>query len=230
MEAARMSNIPDSRFSPSLAPNSSRVGEHLHLEMNESKRRLEGLSPIVTIYGGARMAPTDCYYLAATQLAQTLSSHGIGVMSGGGPGIMEAVNKGAQAGANGQSIGLNIALPNEQKPNPYQDIELIFEHFSSRKATFCKYSSAFVAMPGGFGTLDELFEVLTLIQTGKSRPAPVILYGREFWEGLVVWLHASMSTRGWVSERDLKLFEVVDTVEEAVRLCESAIGTVPALH
>ncbi|HDR9103430.1 TPA: TIGR00730 family Rossman fold protein [Burkholderia vietnamiensis] len=224
-----MSNT-ESWPSPGIDASPSRVGQHLHLELDASKRRLEGLSPIVTIYGGARVSPTDRYYLAANQLAQSLSSLGIGVMSGGGPGIMEAVNKGAQAGTGGQSIGLNITLPNEQKPNPYQDIELIFEHFSSRKVTFCKYSSAFVAMPGGFGTLDELFEILTLIQTGKSKPAPVILYGREFWDGLVAWLQASMGSRGWVSERDLKLFDVVDTVDEALRLCESAVALVPSLH
>ncbi|WP_080421718.1 TIGR00730 family Rossman fold protein [Burkholderia ubonensis] len=201
----------------------SRIGQRLHLELDAAKCRLEDISPIVTIYGGARVAPSDSYYDATTQLAHQLSTRGISVMSGGGPGIMEAANKGAKAGQQGLSIGLNIALAHEQKPNAYQDIELSFEHFSSRKATFCKYAAAFVVMPGGFGTLDELFEVLTLIQTSKSRAAPVILYGREFWQGLVTWMDQVMVTRGLVSASEMRLFSVVDTVDEALSLCEAAL-------
>lgn len=201
----------------------SRIGQRLHLELDAAKRQLEDISPIVTIYGGARVTSADPYYDATTQLAHNLSARGIAVMSGGGPGIMEAANKGAKAGEQGLSIGLIITLAHEQRPNAYQHIELTFEHFSSRKATFCKYSDAFIVMPGGFGTLDELFEVLTLVQTGKSRAVPVILYGREFWKGLVTWMQDVMVSRGLVSRSDMQLFTVVDTVEEALQRCESAL-------
>ncbi|KVP96484.1 hypothetical protein WJ97_11380 [Burkholderia ubonensis] len=205
----------------------SRIGHRLHVELDAAKRRLEDISPIVTLYGGARVAATDPYYAATTQLAHQLSARGIAVMSGGGPGIMEAANKGAKSGEQGLSIGLNITLAHEQRPNAYQDIELSFEHFSSRKATFCKYAAAFVVMPGGFGTLDELFEVLTLIQTAKSRSAPVILYGREFWQGLVTWMQDVMVTRGLVSSSEMQLFDVVETVDEALLLCEQALRGEP---
>ena len=213
-----MTHIQDSSHA-----GQSRIGQRLHLELDAAKRQLENISPIVTIYGGARVTPADSYYDATTRLAHNLSARGIAVMSGGGPGIMEAANKGAKAGEQGLSIGLNITLAHEQRPNAYQDIELSFEHFSSRKATFCKYSEAFVVMPGGFGTLDELFEVLTLVQTGKSRAAPVILYGREFWQGLVTWMREVMVARGLVSSNEMQLFEIVDTVDDALMLCEQAL-------
>lgn len=205
----------------------SRIGQRLHLELDAAKRQLEDISPIVTIYGGARVTSADPYYDATTQLAHNLSARGIAVMSGGGPGIMEAANKGAKAGEQGLSIGLNITLAHEQRPNAYQHIELSFEHFSSRKATFCKYSDAFIVMPGGFGTLDELFEVLTLVQTGKSRTAPIILFGREFWQGLVTWMQDVMVSRGLVSRIEMQLFEIVDTVDDALRLCEQALQAQP---
>jgi uncharacterized protein (TIGR00730 family) len=202
----------------------SRVGQHLHAELDNAKCYLDSVSPVVTIFGGARVTALDCYYQATEQLAQRLSARGIAVMSGGGPGIMEAANKGAKAGKLGLSIGLNITLKHQQQPNPFQDIELTFEHFSSRKAVFCKYASAFVAMPGGFGTLDELFEILTLIQTKKSRAVPVILYGREFWQDLISWMQELMVTRGMLSSREMGLFTIVDSVDEAFRICEGSVG------
>jgi uncharacterized protein (TIGR00730 family) len=197
----------------------SRVGRSLQLELDRAKCYLDDVAPIVTIFGGARVSVMDRYYGATSQLAHLLSDRGIAVMSGGGPGIMEAANQGAKEGEHGLSVGLNITLKHEQQPNPYQDLELSFEHFSSRKAVFCKYSAAFVAMPGGFGTLDELFEVLTLIQTEKSRKVPVILYGREFWHDLVAWMQEVMVTRGLLSTREMGLFTIVDSVDEAYQLC-----------
>jgi len=209
----------------------SNLGNRLRAELDVAKCLLEKVAPVVTIYGGARVKPGDPYYQATEALAKRLSEHGISVMSGGGPGIMEAANKGAQAGQNGASIGLNITLEFEQAPNPYQDVSLQFEHFASRKAVFCKYAQAFVAMPGGFGTLDELFEVLTLIQTGKSARIPVILYGLDFWGGMVVWLRQAMLERGYVSERELDLFTVVDDLDSAFAICANAVSLVsPAQH
>lgn len=209
----------------------SNLGNRLRAELDVAKCLLEKVAPVVTIYGGARVKPCDPYYQATEALAKRLSEHGISVMSGGGPGIMEAANKGAQAGKNGVSIGLNITLEFEQAPNPYQDVSLQFEHFASRKAVFCKYAQAFVAMPGGFGTLDELFEVLTLIQTGKSARIPVILYGLDFWGGMVVWLRQTMLERGYVSERELDLFTVVDDLDSAFAICANAVSRVsPARH
>lgn len=201
----------------------SQLGHKLRIELSTAKCHLDEITNIVTIYGGARVPPASPYYEATVQLAQELSARGFAVMSGGGPGIMEAANKGAQAGEQGLSIGLNITLQHEQQPNPYQDLGLSFDHFASRKATFCKYATAFVVMPGGFGTLDELFEVLTLIQTNKSRPVPVILYGREFWQGLVFWMQDVMLGRGLLSRDDMQLFEIIDDLDEVVQRCESAI-------
>jgi len=204
---------------PDLGPaGQSQLGEQLHLELNNAKLHLEGIAPAVTIFGGARVKATDPYYAATVELAQALSRQGIAVLSGGGPGIMEAANKGAKAGQHGLSIGLNITLEHEQKPNPFQDIGLTFEHFSSRKAAFCKYSRAFVVMPGGVGTMDELFEIVTLIQTKKSAAAPVLLYGREFWQGLVSWMQGAMVARGVLSDVEMALFTVVDSVDEAMGL------------
>lgn len=209
----------------------SNLGNRLRAELDVAKCLLDEVAPVVTIYGGARVKPEDPYYLATEALAKRLSQHGISVMSGGGPGIMEAANKGAQAGRNGASIGLNIKLEFEQAPNSYQDVSLEFEHFASRKTVFCKYAKAFVAMPGGFGTLDELFEVLTLIQTGKSAKIPVILYGMDFWSGMDVWLRQAMRERGYVSDRDLGLFTVVDDLDTAFAICARAVSlTTPLQH
>jgi hypothetical protein len=164
------------------------------------------------IYGSARLLPTSPYYQKAECLGRLLSNAGLNVITGGGPGIMEAANKGAhQQGA--LSIGLNITLPHEQVPNSYQDISLNFRYFFVRKFMFMKHAVAFAIFPGGFGTLDELFEALTLIQTGKSDPFPIILFGSEYWSGLIEWLKKTMLAEGCISESDLALFTVVDDID-----------------
>ena len=160
-------------------------------EFVQSAEQLANIRPAVSIFGSARIKPDHPYYQKTEELAKLLSDAGFGVISGGGPGIMEAANKGAFAGK-GPSIGLNILLPHEQTGNPYQDISINFRHFFARKVAFAKYATAFVAMPGGFGTMDELFESLTLIQTGKSRAMPIYLYGTEFWSGLWDWVRAQL--------------------------------------
>jgi uncharacterized protein (TIGR00730 family) len=184
-------------------------------EFVEGFERLAGIRPSVSIFGSARTPPDHPYYKLAEDIACELSNAGFSVVSGGGPGIMEAANKGAQAGKS-PSIGLNIQLPNEQAGNPYQDIALNFRHFFSRKVMFVKYASAYVVLPGGFGTLDELAEILTLVQTGKSRRIPIIMVHTPFWEGLIDWFRASLLAEGTISEEDFDLFRVLDTPKEVV--------------
>ena len=159
-------------------------------EFVEGFERLARIKPSVSIFGSARTPPDSPDYLLAEDIARALSNAGFSVVSGGGPGIMEAANKGAQQGCS-PSIGLNIQLPNEQFGNPYQDISLSFRHFFSRKVMFVKYAAAYVVLPGGFGTLDELAEILTLVQTGKTRRIPIILVNRPFWEGLIEWFKST---------------------------------------
>ena len=156
------------------------------------------------------------YYHLAERIARLLSDSGFSVVSGGGPGIMEAVNKGAFAGK-GPSVGLNITLPHEQSGNGYQDISLTFRHFFARKVMFVKYASAYVVLPGGFGTLDELMEIMTLIQTGKSRHIPVILVHAPFWKGLLDWFRNTLVAEGTISAQDLNLFQVLDTPEDVLQ-------------
>lgn len=168
----------------------------------------------VSVFGSARTKPGEPYYEKAVQLGAALAKRGFAVITGGGPGIMEAANKGARE-AGGVSVGLNISLPMEQKSNPYQTISMSNHYFFVRKVMFIKYSHAFVCLPGGFGTMDELFEALTLIQTMKIDPFPVILVGSEFWNGLGEWLREAMAERfGTISETDLNLFHMIDDVEE----------------
>ena len=190
----------------------SRVGERIHHELRQAKSALEALPCGVSIFGGARVPDTDPYFRRARELAQALSQRGIPVLTGGGPGIMQAANEGARAGGS-PSVGLNIVLPFEQRPNEHQDVALHFDFFSSRKVAFCKYSSAFIAFPGAFGTLDELFEVLTLIQCGKMPSHPVLLYGTEFWGGLVNWLKAIPNARGLLADADAARLMLVDSTE-----------------
>lgn len=168
----------------------------------------------VTIFGSARTKRSDLYYRMAYQLAKMLSNRGYGIITGGGPGIMEAGSKGGQEGES-DSIGLNIQLPTEQTPNPYQDTSLSFRYFFVRKVMFIKYASAFVIFPGGFGTMDELFESLTLIQTKKIIRFPVVLIGKEYWKGLFDWIEKTMLGHGNISKEDLKLFLLTDDIEEA---------------
>ena len=167
----------------------------------------------VTIFGSARFKPGHPYFEQAEQLSAELAKAGYTVLTGGGPGIMEAGNKGAFE-AGGHSIGLNIDLPHEQDPNPYQTKELNFRYFFTRKVMLVKYSTAFVVFPGGFGTLDELFEALTLIQTKKLTPFPVYLIGIDFWRGLIQWLQATLVRMGTISAEDLHLFKVLDNVSD----------------
>ncbi len=178
-------------------------------EFIEATERLSELRPAVSMFGSARIQPDDPYYALGLDIARRLSDAGFAVISGGGPGIMEAANKGAFEGRS-SSVGLNIELPHEQSGNAWQDISLPFRHFFARKVTFVKYADAYIVMPGGFGTLDELTEVLTLMQTGKSRRMPVILVGTEFWGGLVQWLRRQLVGKGMIAPEDMELFKIID--------------------
>jgi uncharacterized protein (TIGR00730 family) len=178
---------------------------------------LAGVQRGVSIFGSARTPSTDPDYIRARAIAAELGRNGYAVITGGGPGMMEAANRGAQdVGAT--SIGCNIKLPHEQDPNPYQDICLTFEHFYVRKVMFVRYAQAFVVMPGGFGTMDELFEALTLSQTGTIRHYPVALVGKEYWGGLIDWLRARMLEDGNIDERDLRLINICETPEDVLEL------------
>jgi len=178
-------------------------------EFVEATERLSEIRPAVSIFGSARSKPGTPHYELAVEIARKLSDAGFAVISGGGPGIMEAANRGAFEGAS-PSVGLNIELPFEQFGNEYQDISLRFRHFFARKVAFVKYAAAYVVMPGGFGTLDELSEALTLIQTGKGRKMPVVLVGSAFWNGLLQWLRDTVAAEGMISESDLGMMRVVD--------------------
>lgn len=182
-------------------------------EFVEGFERLVKISPSVSIFGSARTEPDNPYYQLTVDIARTLSDAGFSVVSGGGPGIMEAANKGAYEGKS-PSVGLNIQLPHEQSGNGFQDISLTFRHFFSRKVMFVKYASAYVVMPGGFGTLDELAEILTLVQTGKTRKIPIILVHRPFWEGLLNWIKETMVSEGTVNPEDLDLMQIIDSPDE----------------
>ena len=187
--------------------------------MAEFVDAIEVLSDVhkaVTIFGSARIAPTDIYYQKAEHLSQLLAKNGFSVITGGGPGIMEAANKGAGE-AGGQSVGMNIHLPFEQKPNPYANIRIDFKYFFTRKVMFVKYAVAYVIMPGGFGTMDELFEALTLIQTKRIRSFPLILMGSDYWQGLLDWLKKTMLAEGKILPADLELIQIIDDPEEVVK-------------
>ena len=171
----------------------------------------------VSIFGSARTKPNDRYYQDAVEVARLLAEHRIPVITGGGPGIMEAGNRGAKE-AGGESVGCNIELPFEQGNNPYLTKNLLFKFFFVRKTMFVKYATAFIVFPGGYGTMDELFEALTLIQTGKVKSFPVILFGRAYWEGMVEWLSRTVAGAGNIDAADLTLFHVTDDPEEAVRI------------
>ncbi len=184
-------------------------------EFVEGFERLARISPSVSIFGSARYTPDNPNYQLAEEIAHELSNAGFSVVSGGGPGIMEAANKGAHRGKS-PSVGLNIQLPHEQSGNAYQDISLSFRHFFSRKVMFVKYASAYVVLPGGFGTLDELAEILTLVQTRKTRRIPIILVQSSFWEGLVDWFKQTMVKEGTISPEDIDLFTILDDPKQIV--------------
>lgn len=181
-------------------------------EFIETTERLSELNPAVTIFGSARIHPDNPYYIQCMELSRKLSDAGFAVISGGGPGIMAAANRGAFEGKS-LSVGLNIDLPHEQQPNRWQNITLSFRHFFARKVAFAKYADAFVLFPGGFGTMDEMSEVLTLIQTGKSRRIPVILVGTSFWSGLIEWFRNTLVSHGTLTEEDIGLMEVIDDTD-----------------
>jgi hypothetical protein len=184
-------------------------------EFVEATDRLSQIRPAVSVFGSARIPPDHAYYMLAEQIARRLSDAGFSVISGGGPGIMEAANKGAYFGKS-PSVGLNIQLPHEQQPNPYQDISHTFHHFFARKVMFVKFAMAYVVLPGGFGTLDELFEALTLVQTGKTRSMPIILVHSPFWNGLLDWLRSALVANGTINPQDLNLLRVIDDPQQVV--------------
>ncbi len=186
-------------------------------EFVEGFEKLAKIGPSISIFGSARTKASNKYYKLTVEIADKLSKEGFGIITGGGPGIMEAANKGAQQ-AKGKSIGLNIELPFEQQANPYidNDKSLHFDYFFVRKTMFGKYSQGFIMMPGGFGTMDEFFEVITLVQTGKMKDSPMILVGRKYWQGLIEWVSTTMLDEGNISAEDIDLFVVLDTADEVV--------------
>jgi hypothetical protein len=186
-------------------------------EFVDSFETLSRTGPAVTVFGSARLSRKDHYYRAAVELARGLAKHQLAVITGGGPGIMEAANKGA-ALAKGQSVGLNIQLPREQKPNRFANVPINFHYFFARKVCFVKYSVGFVFLPGGFGTLDEFFEVLTLEQTERIPQFPLILLGTKHWKGLIRWMKARLPEGNFISPGDLDLFQMTDSVQEAIDL------------
>ena len=190
-------------------------------EFVEGFETMGGIGTAVSIFGSARTKPSDPFFKAAEETARLLAKGGIGVITGGGPGIMEAANKGAFE-AGGVSVGLNITLPQEQEGNRYQTITLDFHYFYARKVMFVKYAQAFICFPGGYGTLDEFFEVLTLIQTVKVEPFPIVLFGSSYWGGLVEWIKEQLGPQ-FIDGEDLDIFKLTDDVEEAVRLVKTGI-------
>ena len=184
-------------------------------EFVEATERLTSIKPAVSIFGSARTLPDHPTYKLAEQIARQLSDAGFAVISGGGPGIMEAANKGAYFG-DAPSIGLNIQLPHEQRRNAYQDVSQTFRHFFARKYMFVKLATAYVVLPGGFGTLDELMEALTLVQTGKTRRMPIILVGSDFWRGMLDWLQQVLITEGMIAPEDMDLIQVIDEPAQVV--------------
>jgi len=189
-------------------------------EFVEGFEKLSDCGPAITIFGSARTREEHEDYQQALALGNMMAKSGITVITGGGPGIMAAANRGALE-AGGTSVGLNITLPMEQKPNKYISKLVSFKYFFVRKVMLVKYSMAFVVFPGGFGTLDEMFEALTLIQTDKIRPFPIILYGSHYWQGLFSWLRKELETSGYISEKDLSLLQIIDNVDEIASVVKS---------
>ena len=186
-------------------------------EFTEGFDKLSDIGFAVSIFGSARTQADDCYYKKAADISARLAREKYSIISGGGPGIMEAANKGAAE--NGAiSVGLNIELPREQTPNEYQNLSLDFRYFFARKVNFVKYSMGYVCMPGGFGTLDEFFESLTLMQTGKIYRMPVVLFGSDFWSGLMTWMQTKLLEQGTVSEEDFDLMVITDDIDEVVEI------------
>ena len=190
-------------------------------ELIDGIESLHNLGAAVSIFGSSRLREDSPFYQAAQRVARTLADAGLSVITGGGPGVMEAANRGAFGGL-GQSVGLNIALPHEQVPNRHQDVSLSFRYFFVRKFMFVRYALGYVIFPGGFGTMDELFEALTLIQTGKISQFPVVLFGTHYWAGLVRWLNSRVLAERKISPGDMDLMVVTDDPHEAARVVEQA--------
>jgi len=184
-------------------------------EMVEGFEKLSNIVPAVTVFGSARAKPNNKYYRMARNITGCLAEYGVSTLTGGGPGIMEAANRGAYE-KGGKSVGCNIELPLEQKPNKYCNVLVSFHYFFIRKVMLVKYSSSFIIFPGGFGTMDELMEALTLIQTKKIKPFPLILIGREYWGGLIKWLEKQTLKKRLINKEDLELLEILDSEEEVV--------------
>jgi hypothetical protein len=213
-------NGVDSQFRVEVAPSGTMSRESWKIfqvmaEFVAGFEQLAQIQPSVSIFGSARTAPGHPYYALTEEVARKLSDAGFSVVSGGGPGLMEAANRGAYAGKS-PSVGLNIRLPHEQHANRYQNITLTFQHFFARKVMFVKYAKAYVCMPGGFGTLDELVEALTLIQTGKTTRMPVILVHAPFWSGLLDWFKGTLVREGVIDKDDMGLLSVVNTADEVL--------------
>ena len=190
-------------------------------EFVEGFEELSNVKRAVSIFGSARMSRNNHHYKAVMELAELLSKKGFSIITGGGPGIMEAGNRGAKKGK-GLSIGLNIEIPKEQTPNKYQDKRLDFRYFFARKVMFVKYSVGYVITPGGFGTMDEFFEALTLMQTGKIRRFPIIMFGTDYWDDLLKWMRKTLIPAGTISKEDMNLFCITDDPEEVVRIIEES--------
>ncbi len=188
---------------------------HIMAEFVEGFENLTEVHPAVTIFGSARCKKGDPLYEKAYDLTKLLAANGFNIITGGGPGVMEAANRGAKEGG-AKSVGINIELPYEQKPNPYSNIRLSFRYFFIRKVMFLKYGMAYVVMPGGFGTLDEFFEAITLVQTKKMRPFPIILVDSSYWNGLLEWMKTNMLDQGKITAEDINIFKVMDDPKEIV--------------
>jgi uncharacterized protein (TIGR00730 family) len=204
-----------------ISPEESWRVFRIMAEFVDGIEALTNLPPAVTIFGSARSKPGDKYYSLAEKVAGDLVRQGLAVITGGGPGIMEAANKGAKE-AGGKSVGLNIELPFEQKLNPYTNVNLSFRYFFIRKVMFIKYAIGYVIFPGGFGTMDELFEALTLIQTDKIKPFPVVLFGTEYWSGLMRWIEMNMLASGMISSEDRTIFTVTDSIQGVVEIMKNS--------
>ncbi|MDI7258540.1 MAG: TIGR00730 family Rossman fold protein [Thermodesulfobacteriota bacterium] len=195
---------------------------HIMAEFVEGFEALSEYHPAVSIFGSTRIQSGDEVYQKAERIGQLLGENGFTVITGGGPGVMEAANKGASI-AGGKSVGLNIELPLEQTPNPYTNFNLSFHYFFVRKVMFVKYAMAYIILPGGFGTMDELFESITLIQTHKIRPFPVILVGSEYWKGLLDWMKGVVLKEGKISPTDLEIFHLMDEPEEIIKTIKKTV-------
>jgi uncharacterized protein (TIGR00730 family) len=219
MASRSMRPVQDSSLSPGSA-DAWRVFRMM-AEFVEGFESMANVGPAVTVFGSARTPPDHADYRAAQETGRLLAKAKLAVITGGGPGIMEAANKGAFE-AGGTSVGCNISLPHEQQANKYTQISLDFHYFYARKVMFVKYASAILCFPGGFGTLDEFFETITLVQTTKARPLPIVLYGKAYWSGLMDWIRATLSPE-FIDGEDMDIFRIVDTPAEAVRVARAGI-------